>query len=312
MHQLQSIFLPHHKQLLKQGSQCKQTIMNESLLTGLIELITKAETSLPNDVVKALKKALELETNPHAKLQLKTILDNIEVASKSKHPLCQDTGVQTFFITCGFDFPHTGLLKSHLTEAVKRATQKIPLRPNTVEVFSQHTNQDNTGAYMPAITWDFKEGDSASITAMPKGGGSENMSRLIMLKPNQGIEGIKEFVVDQITQAAGNPCPPTVIGLGIGGSADLALKLGKLALIRPLGTRHKDPVVANLEEELKTLLNNTGIGPMGLGGNTTVLDVKIETAPRHPASLPIGLVVQCWADRRATMTISPDMTWRIM
>jgi len=286
--------------------------MNECLLNGLIELITKAETSLPDDVVKALKKALDEESLPHARLQLKTILDNINVASSTKHPLCQDTGVQTFFITCGYEFPHTGLLKTHLTEAVKRATQKIPLRPNTVEVFSEHTNQDNTGDYMPAITWDFKKGDSATITAMPKGGGSENMSRLIMLKPNQGIEGIKEFVVEQITQAAGNPCPPTVIGLGIGGSADLALKLGKLALIRPIGKRHDDPVIANLELELKALLNNTGIGPMGLGGNTTVLDVKIETAPRHPASLPVGLVVQCWADRRATMTILPDLSWRIM
>ncbi len=285
--------------------------MNTSLLEGLITLITQAEITLPKDVIDALNQAYLEESHPHAKLQLKTILDNIKIAQQTKRPLCQDTGVQTFFITCGYDFPHTGILKTYLTEAVKKATQKIPLRPNTVEVFSEHTNQDNTGAYMPAITWDFTQGDSATITAMPKGGGSENMSRLIMLKPNKGIQGIKDFVVQQITQAAGNPCPPTVIGLGIGGSADLALKLGKLALIRPIGQRHADPSIATLETELKSLLNNTGIGPMGLGGNTTVLDVKIETAPRHPASLPIGLVVQCWADRRATMTIQPDLTWRI-
>jgi len=149
------------------------------------------------------------------------------------------------------------------------------------------------------------------ITALPKGGGSENMSKLGMLKPGVGIEGAKNFIVDEMIKAGGNPCPPTVVGVGIGGGADLSLKLGKKALLRPVGVRHKNPTLADIEKELIERINESGIGPMGLGGKTTVLDVHIEKAHRHPASLPIGIAVQCWADRRAQMVIHSDGTWEV-
>ena len=274
----------------------------EYIIQGLVDLIFKAETELPIDVLAALKQAEKREVGI-AKIQLQTMIKNAKVAKETKRPICQDTGVQTFFITVGEDFRYVGKIKSLIKKAVKQATETIPLRPNTFDVFTKKNHKDNIGAYIPAITWDFTEGSDVSITAVPKGGGSENMSSLVMLKPGLGIQGVKDFVVQTMIQAGGNPCPPTVVGIGIGGGADLAMKLGKFALLRPVGKRHSDKTIAQLEKDLIEQINKSGIGPMGLGGKTTVLDVHVEHAPRHPASLPVGLVVQCWADRRATMVI---------
>lgn len=274
----------------------------EYIIQGLVDLIFKAETELPIDVLAALKQAEKREVGI-AKIQLQTMIKNAKVAKETKRPICQDTGVQTFFITVGEDFRYVGKIKSLIKKAVKQATETIPLRPNTFDVFTKKNHKDNIGAYIPAITWDFTEGSDVSITAVPKGGGSENMSSLVMLKPGLGLQGVKDFVVQTMIQAGGNPCPPTVVGIGIGGGADLAMKLGKFALLRPVGKRHSDKTIAQLEKDLIEQINKSGIGPMGLGGKTTVLDVHVEHAPRHPASLPVGLVVQCWADRRATMVI---------
>jgi fumarate hydratase subunit alpha len=280
--------------------------MDESyIVDGLVRLIQKAETELPLDVIFALKKAYEQEEGI-ARIQLENILKNIEIAKKTKRPLCQDTGVQTFFIEVGKDFPYIGKLKDLLLTSVKKATFEIPLRPNTFDPFTKRNHKDNIGEYIPAITWDFIDEDYVIITAIPKGGGSENMSKLVMLKPGEGMEGVESFILREIQNAGGNPCPPTVVGIGIGGGADLAMKLGKKALLRPVGIRHNDPNVAKVEKNLIKKINQTGIGPMGLGGKTTVLDVHIEKAPRHPASLPVGMVVQCWADRRATMILKKD------
>jgi fumarate hydratase subunit alpha len=246
-----------------------------------------------------------------AKIQLENILKNVEIAKNTGRPLCQDTGVQTFFVKVGKDFPYTGKLKYIITEGVKMATEEIPLRPNTFDPFTHVNHKDNVGDFIPAITWDFVDGNFAEIIAIPKGGGSENMSKLVMLKPGEGIEGIKNFVVKEMISAGGNPCPPTVVGIGIGGGADLAMKLGKTALLRPIGVSHPDKNIAKIEHYIKDEINKSGIGPMGLGGKTTVLDVHIEKAPRHPASLPVGLVVQCWADRRAIMVIKKDGSWEV-
>ncbi|MCJ2513014.1 MAG: fumarate hydratase [Candidatus Thermoplasmatota archaeon] len=277
---------------------------------GIIELIRKAETELPSDVIKSLKKAYDVEVDV-AKTQIKAILDNIELAKKSKRPMCQDTGIQTFFVDIGVDFPFLGEIENLIIEAVKDATKSIPLRPNTVDPFTGKNHNDNTGDFLPYITWNFTKGNNVQITSLPKGGGSENMSKLGMLKPGVGIEGVKNFIVDEVINAAGNPCPPTVIGVGIGGGADLALKLGKKSLLRPIGIRHQDKQISLIEEELIKRINESGIGPMGLGGKTTVLDVHIEKAHRHPASLPVGLVVQCWANRRANIIINSDGKWRV-
>ena len=283
---------------------------NEDIEKGIIQLIKKAETELPVDVIKALKNASRIEEGI-AKIQIDTILKNVELAQKSSRPMCQDTGIQTFFIDVGTDFPYIGELKKWITNAVKKATIEIPLRPNTVDPLTNENHKDNTGDHVPYLTWDFSKGDHVSITAFPKGGGSENMSKLGMLKPGVGIDGVKDFIVDEMIKAGGNPCPPTVVGVGIGGGADLALKLAKKSLLRPIGIRHEHPPVAQIETELINRINKSGIGPMGLGGKTTVLDVHIEKAHRHPASLPVGISVQCWADRRAQMIIHSDGTWEV-
>ncbi len=277
---------------------------------GIITLIRKAETELPKDVILALKHAYTIEEGI-AKIQLDTILKNIELAQKSGRPMCQDTGIQTFFVSVGVDSPFMKNIKQTLLDAVKKATIEIPLRPNTVDLLTGKNHGDNTGDYIPSITWDLTIGSAIRITALPKGGGSENMSRLGMLKPGVGIEGVKKFIVDEVIKAGGSPCPPTVIGVGIGGGADVAMKLAKIALLRPVGIRHKDHTVAEIEKELIEKINDSGIGPMGLGGKTTVLDVHIEKAHRHPASLPVGISVQCWADRRSTMILHADGTWEV-
>ena len=283
---------------------------NADIKNGIIQLIKKAETELPTDVINALKKAYGIEEGI-AKTQIEAILKNIDLAKESGRPMCQDTGIQTFFVEIGVDFQHINKLKGLILDAVKIATMKIPLRPNTVDPFSGENHKDNIGDNIPYITWDFVEGSDVYIIALPKGGGSENMSKLGMLKPGVGIEGVKDFVVTEMIKAGGNPCPPTIVGVGIGGGADLAMKLGKKSLLRPVGDRHKDKTIAAIEEELIKRINDSGIGPMGLGGKTTVLDVHIEKAHRHPASLPVGIAVQCWANRRAKMVIHSDGSWEV-
>jgi len=282
----------------------------ETIEQGIIRIIQKAETELPADVVKALEHAVALEEGV-AKTQLEAILNNIELAKTSKRPMCQDTGIQTFFVDIGVEFPYVYELKQHIINAVQKATADIPLRPNTVDPFTGENHKDNTGNHVPYITWDIIDGSDAYITAFPKGGGSENMSKLGMLKPGVGLEGVKEFVVQEMIAAGGQPCPPTVVGVGIGGGADLSLKLGKKALLRPVGDRNPNKKIAAMEREILKRINDSGIGPMGLGGKTTALDVHIEVAHRHPASLPVGIAVQCWADRRATLVIHDNGSWEV-
>lgn len=275
----------------------------------IVTLLKMAVTQLPSDVEDALKEALEKESEP-AKTQLSAILENVKLANKEK-PICQDTGVQTFFVKMGIDFPFRSMVKDGLIEGVKRATKEIPLRPNAIDVFTGKNSGDNTGEHIPFIHWELVEGHTCEITALPKGGGSENMSTLCMLRPGEGLEGVKRVVVEWMVQAAGNPCPPTIVGVGIGGGADIAMKLAKQAILRPVGERSRHAEIAKMEDELMEKINKTGIGPMGLGGETTVLDVHIEVAHRHPASLPVGIAVQCWADRRAKMSINErgEITW---
>jgi fumarate hydratase subunit alpha len=189
---------------------------------------------------------------------------------------------------------------------VARATKEIPLRPNVVDPISRHNTGSNVGAGMPNIHYEPAKGDFIEITFMPKGAGSENMTVLRMLDPTKGIKGIKEAVLDAVVSAGGRPCPPSVVGVGIGGTADSVMILAKKAVLRPLGQSSPDPDVAMLEEELTEMLNSTGIGPMGLGGRTTALGVMVEKGDCHTASLPVAVNIQCWAARRASARIYPD------
>jgi fumarate hydratase subunit alpha len=271
---------------------------------AVVELLRKTVVLLPRDVEAALKKAYDSETDEVPKMQLKAILDNVELAKKNNTPMCQDTGVTIFYVTlpreCDVD------VGKGIVEGVRRATKEVPLRPNAVHPLTRKNPGDNVGERMPYINWKVGDQDYIEITVMTKGAGSENMSMLAMLTPSAGLKGVKEFALNTVLRAGGNPCPPTIIGMGIGGSADISMKLAKEALLRPIDQRHKDPQIAALETELLESMNMLGIGPMGLGGKTTMLGLNIEYAFCHTASLPVAINVQCWAGRRGTVRISKD------
>jgi fumarate hydratase subunit alpha len=271
-----------------------------------VNLLKLAVTELPPSVRKALCRAFEHERNETAKEQLKIMTTNMELAEQTSTPMCQDTGTIIFYLTVGEKFPWLSSLPAILRRATQRATRIIPLRPNAVNPFTGKNSGDNTGKHLPHIHWQIVPGETLHMTVFPKGGGSENTCTLGMLNPGVGIRGIKKFVVDAVVAAGGKPCPPIILGVGIGGGSDIAVTLAKEALLRPIDQPHNEAEVADLEKELLRLTNLTGIGPMGLGGDTTVLGVNIEYAHRHPASLPVGIAFQCWAARRASAEITSD------
>jgi len=274
--------------------------------------LKQAATVLPQDVVLGLQQARERESSPMGAAQLDAILENVNVARDGAVPMCQDTGIQTFFVQAGVDSPFLKNLKGWICDAVTQATKDIPLRPNTVDPFTGKNPGDNSGRYMPFINWELVDGSDVLISVLPKGGGSENMSTLKMLPPGVGIKGIKKAVIEHIVSCQGKPCPPTIVGVGIGGGADIAMKLGKKAILRKIGSENPVPEAAAVEKELLELVNATGVGPMGVGGETTCLAVHVEYAHRHPASLPLGILVQCWADRRAQVRLSADGTAEVI
>jgi len=271
-----------------------------------VNLLRLAVTELPSDVKAALKNAYERERNPLGKIQLKAILDNIRLAEEKGIPMCQDTGLISFYLNAGSQFEGLDRMEKILRKAVMRATVEIPLRPNTLDPFTQKNTNNNTGRHVPHIHWKIVNSNFLEITAFPKGAGSENMCALKMLKPAEGLNGLKKFVVESVVKAGGMPCPPAIIGIGIGGGADIAMELAKIALLRPLDEQHPDSTVVQLEQELLEAVNRTGVGPMGLGGDSTALALRIEYAHRHPASYPVAIAFQCWAARRATARIYAD------
>jgi fumarate hydratase subunit alpha len=271
-----------------------------------VKLLQLAVTELPLDVKVALQRAYRDEVNEIGKAQLKVILDNVELAEKTCTPMCQDTGVVIFYVKAGSKLHGLDQIEEALRKATVRATKEVPLRPNAVDPFTQKNTGDNTGRHVPYIHWEIVPGDALEITVLPKGGGSENVSALGMLSPNQGTDGLKKFVVDTVIKAGGKPCPPTILGVAVGGGADIAMNLAKESLLKPLDQPNPNHELAKLEQELREAVNSTGIGPMGLGGKTTVLDVKVDYAHRHPASYPVAVVVQCWAARRASARICSD------
>ena len=285
----------------------------ENLLVDLVEdvaveLLRRAVIYLPEDVKAALRKAYDEEESPAAKTQLEAILRNIELAEEMGRPICQDTGTIIFYIKVGDEIRGLSRIEEALRRATIRATSEVPLRPNAVNPLTGKNSGDNTGRFIPHINWSIVEGDSIEITVMPKGGGSENTCCLAMLNPGEGIDGLKRFVVDAVLEAGAKPCPPVILGVGIGGGSDIAMKLAKKALLRPLTRHNPDPEIAKLEQELLEAVNMTGIGAMGLGGKTTCLGVHVEYAHRHPASYPAAVAFQCWAARRATAVIRGDGT----
>lgn len=275
------------------------------------EAILRASIMIPRDVEDALARAAQKEDSEIGRSQLAAILEDVKVARDERRPICQDTGIVSFYVTAGYGFPHTQEIVRHLGRNLVKATSEIPLRPNTTHPLTGANPGDNTGPYMPMVDVMFVEGDSMTIDVLPKGGGSENQSFLWMLTPAEGIKGFRKRLVDHIQRAGGKPCPPLILGIGLGSPADLALRLAKRALARPLGRHHGEQAVADLEKAIADDLNDIGVGPMGLGGTTTALDVHVEYTYRHPASFPVALAVQCWADRRARVTVTRNLDVKV-
>jgi fumarate hydratase subunit alpha len=265
-----------------------------ALATATFEAYRKAVIHLPPDVKRVIRKAAAAETNPVARGEFANILKNIKEAERLGVPLCQDTGVPVVYLTIPPDVSLTADLYDAVSQGIRRATSEIPLRPNVVDPLTRHNTGDNTGAGMPAIH--IKPGKKFTVTVLPKGSGAENSSRIAMLLPTHqyGIEG---FVVETMLYAEGKPCPPVVLGIGIGGTFDGAAALAKEALLLPIDQ------MDDYEQQICNSVNRLGIGPMGMGGDTTALAVKVKTAACHTASLPVAVNVQCWAHRHATVEV---------
>ncbi|OAQ20144.1 fumarate hydratase [Thermosulfurimonas dismutans] len=263
--------------------------IKEAVARGAIE----ACRDLPPEVERALKEALSKEDLPLARRALEILLENVKTARKVGLPLCQDTGIPVVFVRIGEDVQVKNLYEA-IEEGLYLGFKEGYLRASVCEVLSRR----NTGTNTPGVIHcEIVPGEELEIFLLPKGCGSENMSRLAMLPPSAGLEGIKNFVIETVSRAGANPCPPVVVGVGIGGNFETAALLSKKALLRPLAKPHPEKEVADLEEELLLKINQLGIGPLGLGGQTTALAVHIETHPSHIASLPVAVNIQCHAHR---------------
>ena len=266
------------------------------------ELCIEANYYLSNDVKRALCNAKENETWPLAENILDQIILNSDIAKNENMPICQDTGMACIFIDIGQDVHIVGgLLDDAINEGVRRGYEEGFLRKSVVK---DPINRINTKDNTPAIIYyNMVAGDKIKITVAPKGFGSENMSRIKMLKPSDGLQGVKDFIIETVKLAGPNPCPPIVIGVGIGGTFDKAAYLAKKALIRPLDKRNEDKFYSDLEEELLDTINKLGIGPQGFGGKTTAIGLNIETMPTHIAGMPCAVNINCHVTRHKTEVI---------
>ena len=270
----------------------------ETIVQAVRSMTLKAASDLGEDVEGALKNALAAEESPVGKGVLDQIVRNVALAREGSDPICQDTGYHVFFVELGAEVHITGgRLGDAITEGLKRGSAEGYLRSS---ILGDPLDRVNTGDNTPPVIHvELVPGDRLKLTLAPKGGGSENMSRLAMLKPADGEEGVRRFVVETISLAGGNPCPPVVVGVGIGGTFEKCAMLAKKAVTRPIGSAHPIERYAKMERELLRDINNLGVGPMGLGGKITALAVHVETYPCHIASLPVAVNVNCHAARHS-------------
>jgi fumarate hydratase subunit alpha len=270
-------------------------ISTKEIVKVVRDLCMDANYNLGDDVLLAFDKAIENERSEPGREVLKELKENAGIARKEKAPICQDCGLAVVFIEIGQDVHITdGELKETINEGVRQGYKDGYLRKSACNPFTRENTGDNTPAI---IHMEIVPGSNIKITFAPKGGGAENMSRVTMLTPAAGLEGIEEFVINRVKESGSNPCPPTIIGIGIGGTFERSAILAKKAILRDIGDRNPDQYLAKIEEEFLTKINKLGIGPMGYGGNTTSLDVFIEAEPCHIASLPLAVNVQCHAAR---------------
>ncbi len=276
----------------------------QKLNNALIELYRHAATSLPSDIEKALIIAQKRE-KLNAKKALSIILENVKIAKDTMRPICQDTGVPVFFIKIPTGISHNKL-KSKIITATKVATKTIPLRPNAVDILTDKNSGDNTGIGFPVIYIEEIKGDKLIVDLMLKGSGSENIGQLYKLpsselKAERDLEGVRKCVLDAVYRAQGRGCPPYIIGVGVGASRDQVTRLAKEQLIKKLTDKNNNKILSKLENKILKDINRLGIGPIGLGGKTTALGVKIAVNHRHPASYFVDVSIACWADRRAKL-----------
>ncbi len=266
-------------------------ISEDAFISAVVDALSQAETQLPSDVVRAIEHATTVESNNRARGQLVTILNNARLAADKKAPMCQDTGVPTFYVEIGREACIDFDVKSAISSALSRAAATIPLRSHAVDPLTREIVAEPVFD----ITFDVVDGDRLAVALVIKGAGSENMSSLNMLSP---LQDVRSHILEVVWANGGKSCPPLILGIGIGGTFDGCSRLAKKALTRSL-----DEVPNDFEAGLLRQINELGIGPMGLGGDTTALHVFVEKAPCHTATLPIAIAVQCWADRKASFFV---------
>lgn len=279
-----------------------RTIKAETITDTVERLFKDLNYNIGNDISEALCNAQKNEESPVGKAVIAQLLENNKIAAEEKIPICQDTGMAVLFVEYGERVVIDGSFKEAVEEGVRRAYVGGYLRKSVVTdpVFDRVNTKDNT----PAIIYtDIVEGDKIKILAGCKGFGSENMSQIKMLTPSAGIEGVKQFILDAVKYAGPNPCPPIVVGVGIGGTFEKAAQLAKKATLRPINTKNEDPRYAKLEDELIEEINKMGFGPAGLGGNTTAIGVNVETYPTHIAGMPVAVNICCHAARHKEAVI---------
>ena len=272
------------------------------------DLYIKSLKEIPPDVVAAIRRAAATETKEVAKRIFSHYIQSIELGRDKNMMVCQDTGIPIYWVDIGGNLRLDGAkLNDAIIRGTERATREHPLRSSIVSPLKRENRQTSTGEGIPVIKYNFiRDSDCLDILFIPKGSGSENMSFMKMLVPADGVNGIKKFVLEHVVGAGAKPCPPTIVGVGIGGSSDLCMALAKKATTRVLGSKNPDPQIAALEEELFNAINQTGIGPQGLGGNTTALAVHIESAWTHITCNPVAVNMQCWRAERRRAKIWAD------
>lgn len=277
-------------------------IHTDTIISTVCNMCIEANCNLNEDIEKALRAGLEREQGNTPRTMLQDILKNAQIAREEHMPICQDTGMAVFFLKLGQEVHIVGgSLNQAINEGVRRGYEQGYLRKSVV---ADPVRRGNTGDNTPAVIHtEIVDGDRLEITLAPKGFGSENMSAVKMCKPSEGLEGIENFVVDTVRTAGGNPCPPLVVGVGIGGTFEKVTCLAKSALLRDVGTHHPDPYYAELEERLLSKINALDIGPQGFGGVTTALGVNVETFPTHIAGMPCAVNINCHVTRHVTVML---------
>jgi tartrate/fumarate subfamily iron-sulfur-dependent hydro-lyase alpha chain len=270
-------------------------------------LYIRAVKHLPADIKRGFERLVREETDATAKTILATMVENIAVAERRDNLLCQDTGIPIYTVTIGRDVQFDGIdLKTAIAKGCERATREHPLRSSVVHPLTRKNDQTSCGIRVPIIHVEFdSRPETVEIEMVPKGSGSENGSFLQMLIPADGVPAIKRFVIDKVIECGGRVCPPTIVGVGIGGTSDLCTKIAKIAATRPLGTTCADPEGAKIEAELSSVVNDLGIGAQGLGGRSTSFAVHVEVAATHITMNPVAVNIQCHSARRAKAVITP-------